>query len=254
MKDLVLMAISFSSVWAFFDAKKIGIGNVALGKLGRVGPWTWFFGCLLIWIIFFPMYLVKRAEFLKQKNVEFSDVATAEGLSKETPTQNEDKETASIFRKKAVDAIIGLACLGFVGYFLFAPTKSVPDNLSIEGNWLCLEENGHDGPVYNPKGLPNVIFGENGEYTKIFHSNPNGETMAERNTVTLSGTYERNKVNLTIKYEHIHTTETFLINGPYYKTFKGEIDDLNETEMEFTMFKAGKKGTVDLNYSCKRMS
>lgn len=67
--DLVIMAVLIgTSFWVYFDAKSIGIkaGEVKSGRmagLDTMGPGSWLAGCLILWIIFFPIYLVKRGEF-----------------------------------------------------------------------------------------------------------------------------------------------------------------------------------------------
>jgi hypothetical protein len=50
-----------------FDAKSIGIKNGQLKGFFNLGPWGWFFVCLLLWIVGFPAYLAKRGE-LKRIN------------------------------------------------------------------------------------------------------------------------------------------------------------------------------------------
>jgi hypothetical protein len=49
------------------DAKKIGVKKGQIKGLADIGPWGWFFVCLLLWIIGFPLYLLKRGE-LKRIN------------------------------------------------------------------------------------------------------------------------------------------------------------------------------------------
>ena len=60
MESLVLLIVIGTSIWVLVDAKSIGIGKRALNGVVDSGPWTWFWGCLLLWIVAFPMYLVKR--------------------------------------------------------------------------------------------------------------------------------------------------------------------------------------------------
>lgn len=47
---LVLIATIGSSIWVFFDAPKRGLSR------------AWSIGCLFVWVGFFPMYLIARAE------------------------------------------------------------------------------------------------------------------------------------------------------------------------------------------------
>ena len=52
-------------VWLYLDAKRCAEEGAPL--VLRVGafvvdtPATWFAGCLLMWIVFFPLYLMSRA-------------------------------------------------------------------------------------------------------------------------------------------------------------------------------------------------
>lgn len=52
-----------SAIWVLIDAKNIGVKKGVITGMGNMGPWAWFFGCLLLWIIAFPLYLFKRGEF-----------------------------------------------------------------------------------------------------------------------------------------------------------------------------------------------
>lgn len=52
-----------TSIWVFFDASSIGVKKGQIKGLGDMGPVAWLFVCLLLWIVGFPLYLVKRGEF-----------------------------------------------------------------------------------------------------------------------------------------------------------------------------------------------
>ncbi len=62
---LILLAIVGTSIWVLFDAKQIGVkkGQMKGGVVDN-GPVGWFFGSLLLWIVVFPLYLVKRSEYI----------------------------------------------------------------------------------------------------------------------------------------------------------------------------------------------
>ncbi len=55
-----------TSIWVAVDSRRIGVkkGLLGGGFFDR-GRWEWFFLCLLLWIIGFPFYLVKRAEYIR---------------------------------------------------------------------------------------------------------------------------------------------------------------------------------------------
>ena len=65
MEGIILLFIIGTSIWVLFDAKKIGVKKGQIKGMGNLGPWGWFFVCLLLWIIGFPFYLAKRAEYKK---------------------------------------------------------------------------------------------------------------------------------------------------------------------------------------------
>lgn len=52
-----------SSIWVFFDATTIGVKKGQVSGVADMSPVGWFFACLLLWIIGFPLYLSKRSEF-----------------------------------------------------------------------------------------------------------------------------------------------------------------------------------------------
>lgn len=58
-----------TSLWVLIDAKQLGVkqGRMGGGFLD-MGSWGWFFACLLLWILAFPAYLIKRSEYLRLKD------------------------------------------------------------------------------------------------------------------------------------------------------------------------------------------
>jgi hypothetical protein len=67
MRAIVWLIVIITSIWVLIDAKKIGVKKGQIKGLADIGPWGWFFVCLLLWIIGFPFYLLKRGE-LKRIN------------------------------------------------------------------------------------------------------------------------------------------------------------------------------------------
>jgi len=57
--------IFVSSIWVYADAKKIGVRKGQVKGIANLGPGAWFIVCLFLWVLAFPMYLVKRPEFIK---------------------------------------------------------------------------------------------------------------------------------------------------------------------------------------------
>jgi hypothetical protein len=57
---LIWTIIITSSIWVYYDAKKIGARRGLLSGFFNLGPLAWAFCCLLLWIIGFPAYLIMR--------------------------------------------------------------------------------------------------------------------------------------------------------------------------------------------------
>jgi len=67
MEQIIGVVILATSIWVFFDSKNIGVKSGQLKGFFGMGPIGWFFACVILWIICFPAYLLKRNE-LKQIN------------------------------------------------------------------------------------------------------------------------------------------------------------------------------------------
>jgi len=64
---LVLIIVVGTSIWVYFDAKSLGFKRTGKGGLTDMGPGSWLAGSLLLWIVIFPIYLVARSRFKKDK-------------------------------------------------------------------------------------------------------------------------------------------------------------------------------------------
>ena len=61
MQNLISLGVLVSSIWVGFDAKKLGVRKGSLnGGFFDLGAGGWFIACLLIWIVAFPAYMMKR--------------------------------------------------------------------------------------------------------------------------------------------------------------------------------------------------
>ena len=60
---MIWLFIFATATWVLIDAKKIGVRKGLISGMGNMGPWAWFLGCILLWILTFPLYLLKRKEF-----------------------------------------------------------------------------------------------------------------------------------------------------------------------------------------------
>lgn len=61
---LVVLVIVAIDVWVYSDSKQRADQGapvvVRIGAFVVETPATWFVGCLLLWILFFPLYMVNR--------------------------------------------------------------------------------------------------------------------------------------------------------------------------------------------------
>lgn len=68
MGELILLIVVGSSIWVVADAASLGARRgVRPGKNLDNGPVTWLIGCLLLWIVVFPMYLAARPQYVEAK-------------------------------------------------------------------------------------------------------------------------------------------------------------------------------------------
>ena len=65
MEGIVFLIVIATSLWVLIDAKTLGVKKGQIQGMGDMGPWSWFFACLFLWIIGFPFYLAKRPEYKK---------------------------------------------------------------------------------------------------------------------------------------------------------------------------------------------
>jgi hypothetical protein len=61
--EFILLVVVGTSIWVLIDAKSIGVEKGKIKGVANMGPWGWFFSCLLLWIIAFPLYLGNRGKF-----------------------------------------------------------------------------------------------------------------------------------------------------------------------------------------------
>lgn len=61
----VAVALFGVDIWVLFDAEqRTERGTPVVFRVGSIvidSPAAWFVGCLLLWILFFPLYLISRA-------------------------------------------------------------------------------------------------------------------------------------------------------------------------------------------------
>lgn len=69
---LLLIIIIGTSIWVFFDAKKIGVKKTDEKSFVNFGPVGWLLCCLGLQIVTFPLYLIKRSDLKKKFQTEIS--------------------------------------------------------------------------------------------------------------------------------------------------------------------------------------
>jgi hypothetical protein len=110
MGDLFWIIVIVTSIWVLIDAKTIGVKKGQIQGMGNIGPWGWFFVCLLLWIVGFPFYLAKRSEF-KRINTELQQgnqpVAAA--------TLTQGKKSLSVIHWIGIIVFGGIAWLALFG-------------------------------------------------------------------------------------------------------------------------------------------
>lgn len=62
MGIIVLLIVVVTSIWVWVDARNIGARRGVIRGLGNMWPFEWFLCSLGLWIIGFPLYLVKRGK------------------------------------------------------------------------------------------------------------------------------------------------------------------------------------------------
>jgi len=63
--------IIVTSLWVFFDAKRIGIKKGQITGIANLGPGGWLIACLLLWVVAFPIYVVKRPQFIRVNQKDY---------------------------------------------------------------------------------------------------------------------------------------------------------------------------------------
>jgi|GEM_PF-2548161 len=59
---VIWLVVLISAIWVYFDAKSIGVRKGLIGGFFNLGAGSWCAVTLLLWIIGFPAYLIKRGD------------------------------------------------------------------------------------------------------------------------------------------------------------------------------------------------
>ena len=62
---VVLLAVVASDAWVYTDARRWAAAGrpvyLRVGRLTVATPLAWLVGCVVLWIVFFPIYCVSRS-------------------------------------------------------------------------------------------------------------------------------------------------------------------------------------------------
>jgi hypothetical protein len=70
MDVFILLVVLGTSIWVLFDAKSMGVKKGQAKGMLDMDPVGWFLACLLLWIVVFPIYVVKRSDLKKAAKEE----------------------------------------------------------------------------------------------------------------------------------------------------------------------------------------
>jgi hypothetical protein len=62
MNDPAYFLVVACACAVLFDAKWIGVKKGLVRGIANLAPWVWFCGCLTLWPIVFPLYVLNRAD------------------------------------------------------------------------------------------------------------------------------------------------------------------------------------------------
>ena len=76
----VAFVVFGSSIWVLIDAQRLGIKGGQGGLLSN-SPVVWFIGCIALWIVAFPLYLVARSRAVATRRSAVPDVCLEDGAA-----------------------------------------------------------------------------------------------------------------------------------------------------------------------------
>ncbi len=118
MDNYLWVVVLATSIWVLIDAKSIGVKKGQLRGVANMGPWGWFFGCLGLWVIGFPLYLANRPR-LKSINRGVEEVSsnftTPSPPSQDVPTYTKAHTNGGVFGSFLWLVVIVFFVLLFLG-------------------------------------------------------------------------------------------------------------------------------------------
>ena len=69
LNALIITLVVGTSIWVGIDAMTHKVPQLGQKQFGSQDPWIWAVCCLLLWIVVFPAYLIKRAVYAARDEV-----------------------------------------------------------------------------------------------------------------------------------------------------------------------------------------
>lgn len=80
MENFWIIVILGTSIWVFIDARNIGVKKGLITGIANMSPVMWLISCLFLWIIAFPIYLIKRPELKRAASADGADNGSVNGM------------------------------------------------------------------------------------------------------------------------------------------------------------------------------
>ena len=101
--EVVLLVVVGTSIWVYLDARSIG--ETSGHMIGGTSPGGWLAACLLLWIVVFPLYLVKRDQFKRVNQKQVMPPSQSRQILRQCPFCAEDVRVEAIKCKHCGSAI-----------------------------------------------------------------------------------------------------------------------------------------------------
>jgi hypothetical protein len=159
--------VALTSIWVGFDSHRLRISSSKKPYSWNSGFLAWFSACLLLWIIVFPVYLLKRAKILKERG-----------------TQSPSSTWTSLLGTMAIIAAVLCIAAPFLGWTRLS-IDDLRDQVStkIQSTWSS------DPTTQNVKLKSLILVQRSGnEYTGLLIADVSGKEEQHIIDVTYDGT------------------------------------------------------------------
>ena len=93
MREILYLIVLGTAIWLAIDSSRLNaiIKSRSLDKRGIGSPVLWFFSCIVLWIIIFPLYLYYRSKLKRELEDHSDDVQLFKNEPRQNPTSDEVK-------------------------------------------------------------------------------------------------------------------------------------------------------------------